>query len=287
LSADRAESDPNYTGGKNSSGYYDEYGPTQQDVLITSFLAAYSGKNDVDINKRNFKDIFPLPNWAVTYDGLGKIKLLGKYFQSITLSHRYRSTYNIGNFTTNNKLTATDTVQITDVATGNYVPKYQISQVSIVEMFSPLMRIDFKFKMGLLLGFEYKRDRNVSLSTINNQITEVKGREYIVSLGYTFREVRVSFRKNSKATPKDIITRMDISSRENFTILRNIGSEVASQPGNGQNVLSLKFTADLAVNPKFNIRAFYDRIVTKPFISNSFPTASSNYGISLRFSLAQ
>ena len=86
---------------------------------------------------------------------------------------------------------------------------------------------------------------------------------------------------------KVIVTRMDVSSRENFTILRNIGPVVASQPGAGQNVLSLKFTADLAINPKFNIRGFYDRIVTRPFISNSFPTASTNIGVSLRFSLAQ
>jgi cell surface protein SprA len=287
LADDRAINDGNYVYGVDSTGFYNEYGPTQQDVLISSFLAAYSGKNDVDIGTRNFKSMFPLPNWRITYDGLGKIKFLSKYFQSITINHAYRSQYNVNNFTTNNRISS-DTANITtDVATGNYVPKYQVTQVSIVEMFSPFMDIDFNFRNGLLLGFEYKRDRNISLSTINNQITEVKGREYIVSIGYTFRDIRVSFRRDSKANPKDIITRMDISSRDNFSIVRNIGDFVASQPGNGQNVLSIKLTADLAVNPKFNIRGFYDRIVTNPFISNSFPTASTNFGVSLRFSLAQ
>ena len=288
LAAERKTNDPAYLYGRDTTNlYYNEYGPTQQDVLISSFIAAYSGSDEVDISKRNFREMFPLPNWRITYDGLAKIKLLSKYFQTITINHAYRSTYNIGSFTTNNEVTNDSAVITTDVATGNYVPKYQVSQVSIVEMFSPFFDIDFNFKMGLLLGFEYKRDRNISLTTVNNQITEVKGREYIVSLGYTFRDVRISFRGNSKAVPKDIVTRMDVSSRENFTILRNIGPVVASQPGAGQNVLSLKFTADLAINPKFNIRGFYDRIVTRPFISNSFPTASTNIGVSLRFSLAQ
>ena len=289
LAADRALRDPNYSYTQNASGYYNEYGSTQQEVLISSFLAAYSGKSDVDISPAiNFRKIFPLPNWRITYDGIGKIKWLQKYFQSITLNHAYRSTFNIGSFTTNNLVTDTSgNALITDVATGNYIPKYQISVVSITEAFSPFFDIDFNFRNGLLLGFEYKRDRNISMSTVNNQINEVKGREYIISIGYTFRDIRITFTKNTKVDPKDIITRMDISSRQNFTILRNIGDQVSSQPGSGQNVLSIKLTADLAMSPKFNIRAFYDRIVTKPFISNSFPTASSNYGISLRFSLAQ
>lgn len=287
LAADRAQSDPDYVSGRDSTGYYNEYGPTQQDVLISSFLAAYKGDDEVDIGVRNFRDMFPLPNWRITYDGLGKIKFFSKYFQSIIVNHAYRSTFNIGNFTTNSRITNDTAVQNTDVATGNYTPRYQITQVSIVEMFSPLFDIDFNFKNGLLLGFEYKRDRNVSMSTVNNQISEVKGQEYIVSIGYTFRDVKISFNRDSKAIPKDIITRADVSSRDNYTILRNIGDRVANQPGNGQNVLSIKLTADLAVTPKFNIRAFFDRIVTNPFISNSFPTASSNFGISLRFSLAQ
>lgn len=288
LAAERELSDPEYVTQLGDDGYYNEYGPTQQDVLISSFLAAYRGQNSVSLKPLGFRSMFPLPNWNVTYDGIGKIKFVQKYFRSVTIRHNYRSIFNIGNFTTNN-LVQNDTggVLTQDVATGNYIPSYQISVVSITEAFSPMLDIDFNWKNGLLMGFEYRRDRNISMSTVNNQITEVKGEEYIVSLGYTFRNIRISFNKNSRANPKDIVTRLDISNRDNFTIYRNIGEEINNQAGPGQNVLSIKFTADLAVSPKFNIRGFYDRIVTNPFISNSFPTATSNYGISLRFSLAQ
>jgi len=287
LATERAINDPNYQQGQ-SGGYQNEYGPTQQDVMISSFLSAYRGDKEVNIKRVDFKSLIPLPNWQVTYDGIGKLKFFQKYFRSITLRHMYRSTYNIGTFTTNNLVTDTSGTVITnDLSTGNYIPEFQITTVSITEQFSPLIKVDFNWKNGLLMGFEYKRDRNISMSTVNNQITEVKGKEYVISLGYTFRNIRISFSQNSKANPKDIVTRMDISNRDNFTILRNIGEETNSQPGAGQNVFSIKFTADLAVSPKFNIRGFYDRIVTNPFISNSFPTASSNYGISLRFSLSQ
>ena len=288
LATQRVLDDPNYDNYIDSGGFHNEYGATQQEVLISSFLAAYSGDSEVNTDKLDFKRIFPLPNWRITYDGIGKIKFMKKIFQSVTLNHAYRSTYNIGTFTTNNFVSDTNSeVQTTDIATGNYIPKYQISVVSITEMFSPFLDIDFNFNNGLLVGFEYKRDRNIGMSTVNNQLSETKGKEYIVSLGYTFRDIVISFSKNSKAIPKDIVTRLDISSRENYTILRNIGEVVNTQLGNGQNVLSIKFTADLAVSPKFNIRGFYDRIATTPFISNSFPTTTSNYGISLRFSLAQ
>ena len=35
------------------------------------------------------------------------------------------------------------------------------------------------------------------------------------------------------------------------------------------------------------IRAFYERVVNTPVISTSFPSANTNMGISLRFTLAQ
>ena len=44
---------------------------------------------------------------------LGKIKFLSKYFQSITLNHAYRSTFNINNFTTNNRISDTSSTLTT------------------------------------------------------------------------------------------------------------------------------------------------------------------------------
>jgi cell surface protein SprA len=50
-------------------------------------------------------------------------------------------------------------------------------------------------------------------------------------------------------------------------------------------VISIKTAADYVINEKLNVRFFFDRVVTKPEISTTFPTANTNAGIALRFTL--
>ena len=61
--------------GTDSLGYPYGYGPTDQEVLATSFLAAYKGQDPAKIGLTAFPSI-PLPNWRLTYDGLAKIKVI-------------------------------------------------------------------------------------------------------------------------------------------------------------------------------------------------------------------
>jgi cell surface protein SprA len=176
-----------------------------------------------------------------------------------------------------------------DSISGNFIPRYQISAVSITEQFSPLIGFDVKWKIGFLDNWgtkiEFKRDRNVTLSLANNQVTEVRGKEVVVGVNKTFPNFKFPF-GNKKREGKSLTTRVDVSSRNNVTVIRRI-VEADNQAGGGQRIISIKFTADYAVSTKLNIRAFYDRIVTTPFISNSFPTANTNAGVAIRFSLTQ
>jgi cell surface protein SprA len=55
----------------------------------------------------------------------------------------------------------------------------------------------------------------------------------------------------------------------------------------GNSVISIKFTADYVVSSRFNLRLFFDKVMTNPYVSNSFPSAVSNGGFSVRFTLAQ
>ena len=54
----------------------------------------------------------------------------------------------------------------------------------------------------------------------------------------------------------------------------------------GQQIISLKVSADYIYNQRLNIKAFYDKVITNPFISTTYPGAITNAGISLRFTLA-
>jgi cell surface protein SprA len=85
-------------------------------------------------------------------------------------------------------------------ASGNFFNKTIMSNVNLVEQFSPLIRMDFELKTLKILT-EIK-DRALSMSFDNNLLTEVKGIEYVIGLGYRFKDVIFSSRL---ADPSGII----------------------------------------------------------------------------------
>ncbi|MBE9492370.1 MAG: hypothetical protein IMY70_05750, partial [Bacteroidetes bacterium] len=84
----------------------------------------------------------------------------------------------------------------------------------------------------------------------------------------------------------DLNIKLDFSIRSNKTVLRRIDEDV-NQISAGQKILSINATVDYAFSDKLTIRLFFDKIVNNPFVSNQYRTATTNGGISLRFSLAQ
>ncbi len=261
--------------------YSDGYNGTSQDVLIPTFLAAYSGRSADNISLKSFQKYIPIPNWRITYDGLEKVPLINRIFKKFGVNHSYSSKFNVSSFTSN--LTYLEGGSARDI-NNNFIPQMQISAVSISEQFSPLMGVDMTLNNNMILKVEYKRDRNASLSLSNSQITEIKGKEWVLGTGYKFRNIRVPFIK--RRIQSDIDTRIDFSIRNNNTIIRKIVEKV-NQLTAGQRIFSVKFTADYKISQKLNLRLFYDFISTKPLISTSFPTSNTNAGFSLRFSLTQ
>ena len=69
------------------------------DVLVPAFLAAYTGQNPNGVTTNPFLSVLNiLPNWSVTYDGLGKLPWMRDQFRSITLTHAYTCKYSIGSY---------------------------------------------------------------------------------------------------------------------------------------------------------------------------------------------
>ncbi|MBK7946731.1 MAG: cell surface protein SprA [Flavobacteriales bacterium] len=264
------------------TGYYSGYGPTNQDVVIPAFLAAYTGRSAGSVGLNPFK-LLPAPNWDVTYDGLTKLPLFAKWFRTFTVKHSYRSSFNIANYITN--LLYVPGGNATDAA-GNYIPERQISVLTVQETMRPLMSFDGTLKNGLLAKVEYNRDRNLSLGLTNYQVTEVRGREYVIGTGYRFKNVKLPFNVGAKKPESDLNVRVDLSLRDNFTVIRKM-EELQNQVTAGQKVLSIKTSADYVLNQRLNVRAFYERVVNTPVISTSFPSANTNLGIAIRFTLTQ
>ncbi len=266
----------------DTTGYFTGFGSTNQDVVIPAFLSAYTGRSAESINLNPFKEL-PKPNWDITYDGLTKLPFFSKHFRTFTVKNSYRSNFSVGSYQTN-LLYQADGGALD--AAGNFIPERQIMMVSIQEVMRPLMGFDATLTNSLLLKVEYNRDRNLSLSLSNYQVTEIRGKEYVIGTGYRFKNVKFPFAVGG-ATPKsDLNLRVDLSLRDNATVIRKM-EEQQNQVTAGQNILSIKTSADYVVNQRLNVRAFYERVVNKPVISTSFPSANTNAGISLRFTLAQ
>jgi cell surface protein SprA len=271
------------------TGYPVGFGSTQQDVLLYSFLAAYTGRDPGAIEQNLFPKM-PKPNWRITYDGLIKIPFFKKYFKTISLSHAYRSTFNVGSFTTN--LLALQDPSTQD-QTGNIIPQYNVLMATLSEQFGPLLNVDMTWKNSLITKFEMRKSRDLSLSMQNSQITEVNGDEITIGTGYIVKNVELPFTVvgSTKKIKSDLNIRADISIRTNKTVVRKIpiDGENLFDPilSAGQRNISIKTSADYVVNTKFTVRLFFDRIVNRPFISNQFPNSNTNFGLSLRFALNQ
>lgn len=287
-------------GAKNDSsqgpainGFAEGYNETSQDVLIPAFLAAYAGKNPNNISLDPFPKI-PKPNWRVTYDGLSKMEIVKKYFKSFTLSHAYRSSYSVGGYTSNLLFSDPDKDGYTAVKEAvssipnnpNFLSRNQINTITISEQWSPLVKLDMMMNNSILLSFEYKKDRSLSLGLTSKTITELVGREIIGGTGYRIRELKLGKAQiKGKPIKSDLNLKVDLSFRKNETVIRRIVEQVSQSTG-GTNIISIKFSADYVISERINIRAFYDRIINKPVISSSFPTTNTNAGVSLRLTLS-
>ncbi len=264
----------------NNQGYYDYFGPNSQQVLIPSFLAAYGMRDPNKVALGTFPSIFEMmPNWRVTFDGLSKLEIVKRHFKSISLSHAYRSSYNIGTFLTN----PFDIFETIDNQ-GNFIPQYDVTVVSINEQFSPLFDINMDWNNSLTTKLEFKRSRTLSLSTSNNQINEVNSKEIVFGAGYRFNEVQLII--NQQEFKSDLNVRGDISIRDNRTVIRKL-TEDSDQITAGQRIITLKLTFDYVLSDRFNLRFFVDQRVNNPLISLSYPTSNTNVGFSVRFTLSQ
>jgi cell surface protein SprA len=291
-----ADNNPNSVGTVYDSvaqQYYPTgYGPNSQDVIIPAFLAAYGNRNPNDIYLGYFPKI-PLPNWRITYDGLTKIKALGNIFRSATLSHAYRSIYSISSYQSN-LYYQTDSLGNSDAlysSANSFYPEYDLTQITIQEQFAPLFGIDLSWNNSLMTRFEYKKSRTLTFSMANLQLTDLSTDEIVIGLGYKIKDVSFTVTslggggRKSKIT-SDLDIKVDFSIRNNRTVLRRVDQNI-DQVSSGQRVFSINTSIDYMLSKSVTLRAFFDKIINNPFVSNQYPNSTTKGGISIRFSLAQ
>ena len=267
------------------------------DVLVPAFIATYTGSDIHRISYSPFMSLLQaLPNWSVTFDGLGRLPWIRDHFKSINLTHAYTCKYAVASYSTFSTWMGIDgsdnTLGFTrDVVSGKAVPSssYDISAVSITEAFSPLIGLNMTMKNSLLLKFEYRKQRNLSLAINSVQLTEGQTNEFVIGAGYTIKNLSFTAKGkdgSQKKVSNDLKLNVDISYKDIKTLLRKIEEDI-TQASSGNKVLSIKLSADYVLSQKINLQLFYDHEGTTPLISTSYPVKADNVGLNIKIMLTR
>ena len=264
------------------------YGPNQSSVLLTSFLATYLGKDAATYGFSPFLD-FPLPNWSINYNGLNKIPALKKWFNNISISHKYTSTYSIGSYYTDASISGKEgydygheTVFNTN---GDFIPPVSMEGVQISEQFNPLIRLSVSMTNSIQLNFSLQKNRTLNLSFSNNQLTETTRDGITFGGGYRFKDVAVDVKVADQThhLKSDIVLQLNLTYNSNMTRIRKINQNF-SQISSGSEVWMAEISAEYALSSSLTLRAFFQTNINTPFISNSYPNSTTKGGITVRFS---
>ncbi len=284
--------------GKKYDPQYGAVNHNSADVLIPAFLATYTKR---DISKVSFNPflsiLHTLPNWSVTFDGIGRIPAVKQHFKSITLTHAYTCKYAIGSYASYSTWIGANngrdlTLGFTrDVTTGNPTPSsaHDISSVSLTESFSPLIGLNMTLKNSLSFKAEYRKQRNVTLNISSVQLTEGHTNEIVFGTGYTVKDLHFTAKTKNGGQRKvsnDLKLTVDFSYKNVVTLLRKI-EENLTQASSGNKVWGLKISADYVVSQKINIQFYYDHQSTIPLISSSYPIKTDNAGITIKLMLTR
>ena len=285
-----------------ADGFARGYGRYSQDVLISSFLAAYTGKdaNSValiknasqTISSNPFRGILPKPNWRLTYTGLSKIPELSSIFTNITLSHGYNGQLSMNSFSS--ALLYQDPFRFSapgfiDTVSGNFIPFFLVPNISMAERFEPLLKVDITTVKQLSLNLEYRKSRQLSLSLIDYQLSESRSTEWIMGVSWRKRGFNLPFKLpggKGKKLQNDLNMKLDLSFRD-VTISNSRLDQSNAYGTGGQKEVTIQPSIDYVLNNRINIKFFFDQRRVVPYISTSAPITNTRAGINVRISLAQ
>ncbi len=289
-----------------SDGYAVGYNQYAQEVLIPSFIAAYTNKdpnsvallsnNNPNIKSNPFSGIKAKPNWRINFTGLTRIPSLQEKFTSINITHAYQGRMSMNSFTS--ALLFQDPFHVgypsfIDTVSGNYIPYFLLPNLTIQEAFEPLIGIDFTTTSQWNARFEYRRSRQLSLSLLDYQLSEVNSTELVFGTSYRKRGMKMPFtlpkilnKDGGKSLQNDITFRFDFSIRDDATSNSRLDQNSSFSTA-GQKVIKINPSIDYVMSNRVNIRLFFDQMRSIPYISTSAPTTNTRAGVQLRISLAQ
>ena len=285
---------------KMDSGYAAGYGRYAQDVLIPSFIAAYTGKDPKRVNLLNqtnssirsnpFSGMLPMPNWNLLYNGLTKIPGLSEVFSNISLTHGYNGSLSMNSFSSS--LLYADELgfgapRFQDPVSKNYVPYFLIPNVTISERMEPLIGLNVTTVSQWSVRFEYKKSRILALSLVDYQLSENNSTEWVVGTSFRKRGLKLPFNipgLNNNKLNNDLTFRLDVAMRDVYNSNSRLDQTNAYGTG-GQKEVTLQPSVDYVLNSKINLKFFFDQRKATPYISSSPPITNTRAGVNIRIAL--
>jgi len=286
-----ASNNPKSVGTNANTAFPEGYSKSHEEVLLYSFLAAYQGKNADNISLPNLntanstKGLFPkipIPNWRLNFNALNALPFIKKHFKSFTLSHSYSSTLNMNGVKNDINFAGSGTFD----AEGDLLTNidYTTMDVSIKESYSPLIKIDMKFKNSVLAKVEVKKSRTIGLDFGGQAVTENSSWDVVVGAGYSIKDLVIpNVKIKGKKIKSNLNLRADVSVKNSRLILIKI--DETPTPTSGGIVTAIKISGDYVISKKVTARIFYDQTINTPFIQTSYPSSTSRGGLSIRFTL--
>ncbi len=274
-----------------------EYDQSSSEVLIPSFLAAYTKRSASKVGLNIFPAIAKvLPNWKISCDALSKISAVKKYFKTITLSHGYRCVYNVASYSSFldwEKGPSSDLGFRKSVVDGDSQVKipssmYDVNSVTLTESFNPLFGVNMTTLSNVSFKLEYKKTRTLNMNIASLQLVEGNNREWVVGAGYKFDDFNAVLKlKQQQTKVKNSLTlRTDFSIKDIRSVIRKL-EEGYSEPESGGKTFKFSFTAEYVLSEFVDLCFYLDKNTNKPFVSSSYPTRSWDGGFTVRLMLTR
>ena len=285
---------------KFDSGFATGYGRYAQDVLIPSFIAAYTGKDPERVNLLNqtnsnirsnpFSGMLPMPNWNLLYNGLASIPGISNVFSNISLTHGYNGSLSMNSFSSS-LLYVDDkgygAPVFRDPVSKNYVPYFLIPNVTISERMEPLIGLNVTTVSQWSIRFEYKKSRILALSLVDYQLSENNSTEWVIGTSFRKRGLKLPFNipgLNNNKLSNDLTFRLDVAVRDVFNTNSRLDQSNAYGTG-GQKEITLQPSVDYVLNSKINLKFFFDQRRATPYISSAPPITNTRAGVNIRIAL--
>jgi len=199
--------------------------------LEQDFREAYLSGAGSTLGNLGFTPI-PKPDWSVRWSGLeNKIPFIGKYASHISLTHQYKSSYQIGwNFYNDAGSTVTGNL-------GNYTVQsirdpYEASAINITKNFSPMIGLNITWKNNVGTNLEYDYSKITSLSFTGPTVEDRISKGLKLTMNYTKRGFRLPFIFNRLKNTLDIS--FTLNYLEDITVPYNLGLDLTRSLQGGQ-----------------------------------------------------